>query len=81
MTNIVSGFLITDRMLQDVQEARGGHAMIAHLTQAAYLAAAALFIFSLQLADAPDDRAARRAARASPAWRSRSSARCSTRRS
>ena len=46
MTNIVSGFLITDRMLKMFRERRAAVMSVAeHLTQASYLVAAALFIF------------------------------------
>ena len=49
MTNIVSGFLITDRMLKMFRERRAAVMSAAeHLTQASYLAAAALFILSLR---------------------------------
>ncbi len=47
VTNIVSGFLITDRMLK-MFRAAGRHPMTEHLTQAAYLVAAGLFVFSLR---------------------------------
>ena len=47
MTNIVSGFLITDRMLKMFRE-REREAVIHGLTQLTYLAAAALFILSLR---------------------------------
>ncbi len=47
MTNIVSGFLITDRMLKMFRE-EGQEPMTEHLTQASYLAAAVLFIWSLR---------------------------------
>ena len=48
MTNIVSGFLITDRMLRMFKKPEAGPAMIEHLTQAAYLAGTVLFILSLK---------------------------------
>ena len=53
-TNIVSGFLITDRMLkmfkrrEPAAEPAEGHKMIDQLIQLVYLVATALFIFSLK---------------------------------
>ena len=52
-TNIVSGFLITDRMLKMFKkrarrQAQGGRTMIDQLIQLVYLVATALFIFSLK---------------------------------
>ena len=46
MTNIISGFLITDRMLKMFKTREGGEGMNT-LIQIAYLVATALFIFSL----------------------------------
>ena len=57
MTNIVSGFLITDRMLQDVQdrqEDRRRAPMIERrLVQLAYLVATGLFVFALHWMNTP----------------------------
>ena len=54
---------------------------VEHLTQATYLAAAALFIFSLRWLSTPEDGAAGRRSPAWRAWRWPSSARCSIPRS
>jgi NAD(P) transhydrogenase subunit alpha len=53
MTNIVSGFLITDRMLKMFREREAAMNLVDHLTQATYLSAAALFIFSLRWLSTP----------------------------
>src|SRR4029078_5307175 len=54
MTNIVSGFLITGRMLNMFWvKGKPERSAIEHITQATYLTAAALFIFSLRWLSTP----------------------------
>ena len=53
MTNIVSGFLITDRMLKMFRERKPQMSLVEHLTQASYLVAAVLFILSLRWLNTP----------------------------
>ena len=53
MTNIVSGFLITDRMLKMFREREPERVIHEHLIQLTYLAAAALFILSLRWLNHP----------------------------
>ncbi len=76
MTNIVSGFLITDRMLKMFKtrgRRRQGGAQVTHtLVQLAYIVATALFIFSLHWMSDPTT-ARRGVTPASAAWRSRCS--------
>ena len=61
MTNIVSGFLITDRMLKMFREKK--RAMNEHLIQLSYFAAAVLFILSLRWLNSSAHGAARRRGR------------------
>ena len=68
MTNIVSGFLITDRMLKMFKkpgERQEAHELSA-LVELAYLVAAALFIFSLHWMNDPTTARTRRRSPASP---------------
>ena len=58
VTNIVSGFLITDRMLKMFKRPRGEEVM-AHLVQYIYIVSAALFILSLKWMNSPGHGAAR----------------------
>ena len=58
MTNIVSGFLITDRMLKmfktDTQARASGRPLMIHgLVQLAYIIATGLFVFALHWMNAP----------------------------
>ena len=52
VTNIVSGFLITDRMVKMFKK-RGGEEVMAHLVQYIYIVSAALFILSLKWMNSP----------------------------